>query len=212
MRIKPRYYHVSDTFTDIAVGLSDGLTIPFIVIAGMAGAQASVHTIIIGGFIAAIIGAIAMGFSAYAGEKEQLHETGELQPREEEILRRIGVDEDIKQQLAADAAKERSEFDELAASYQLKESNARTQMFKSAFLVGVAYFIGGLVTVLPFLIFENISTAFIASATLVVALIIILGYVRAKRTEKNMAENILRPLLLTIGAAFGVYYVAGLFV
>lgn len=208
-----RYYHVSDTLTDILVGASDGFTIPFIVVAGMTGALLSVNAIIIAGIAAAFIGGIAMGAGAYMGEKEQLDETGELSPREEEILRRIGLGEDIKEQLAAEAAKEKDEFNELAASYELPEDrNALSKIRTSAFTVGIAYLIGGLIPVLPFLLINEQIHALVYAAIFTLVCLFVLSFFRAQRTGRNGLYGALRPVFLTIAAAWGAYYVAGLFV
>lgn len=206
------YYHVSDTLTDILVGSSDGFTIPFVIIAGMTGAMLSANAIIIAGFAAAIIGGIAMGLSAYMGEKEQLDETGFISPREEEILRRIGIGEDIKEQLAAEAARDKSEFNELAANYDLPEESALGKIRMSAITVGLSYFIGGVIPIIPFLIIDDLMTALFYSGGITVICLFVLGFYRAKRTDRNGWGGAFRPIFLTLASAWGAYYVAHLFV
>src|SRR6266700_5734765 len=69
----------SDLLTDIVFGMSDGLTVPFALAAGLSGAVDSTRIIIIAGIAEIAAGSIAMGLGGYlAGKTEQDHYNSEL--------------------------------------------------------------------------------------------------------------------------------------
>src|SRR6516165_174652 len=70
----------SDLLTDVVIGMSDGLTVPFALAAGLSGAVSSTGIIVIAGIAEICAGSIAMGLGGYlAGKTEQDHYKTELQ-------------------------------------------------------------------------------------------------------------------------------------
>src|SRR6188472_2764487 len=55
----------SDLLRDIVIGMSDGLTVPFALAAGLSGAFANTRFIVIGGLAEIAAGSIAMGLGGY---------------------------------------------------------------------------------------------------------------------------------------------------
>src|ERR1051325_1919665 len=82
----------SDLLTDVVIGMSDGLTVPFALAAGLSGAVDSTSIIVIAGIAEVAAGSIAMGLGGYlAGKTEQDHYNSEVKReyyRSEE--RRVG--------------------------------------------------------------------------------------------------------------------------
>jgi len=75
----------STTLKDIIIGLSDGITVPFALIAGISGAVSSNH-IITAGIAEICAGAISMGLGGYlAGKTEEEHYDSELHREYNEI-------------------------------------------------------------------------------------------------------------------------------
>src|SRR5436853_2816442 len=69
----------SDFLTDIVIGMSDGLTVPFALAAGLSGAVSSTGVIVIAGIAEIAAGSIAMGLGGYlAGKTEQDHYNSEV--------------------------------------------------------------------------------------------------------------------------------------
>jgi len=66
-----RAQHVEKHFTagnfvrDVVIGMSDGLTVPFALAAGLSGAVQQTHIIVIGGLAEIAAGSIAMGLGGY---------------------------------------------------------------------------------------------------------------------------------------------------
>src|ERR1700741_1383392 len=74
-----KHFKNSDLVTDVVIGMSDGLTVPFALAAGLSGAVHDTHIIIIAGLAEIAAGSIAMGLGGYlAGKTEQDHYASEL--------------------------------------------------------------------------------------------------------------------------------------
>ena len=76
----------SDFLTDVVIGMSDGLTVPFALAAGLSGAVDSNSIIVIAGIAEVAAGSIAMGLGGYlAGKTEIDHYQAELKREYEEV-------------------------------------------------------------------------------------------------------------------------------
>ena len=73
----PRHHHVeahfegSETVRDVVLGMSDGLTVPFALAAGLSGAVASSAVVLVAGVAELAAGAIAMGLGGYLAAKSE---------------------------------------------------------------------------------------------------------------------------------------------
>ncbi len=76
----------SDFLTDVVIGMSDGLTVPFALAAGLSGAVTSNTIIVIAGIAEVAAGSIAMGLGGYlAGKTELDHYNTELKREYDEV-------------------------------------------------------------------------------------------------------------------------------
>src|ERR1700704_6470105 len=76
----------SATLTDIVIGMSDGLTVPFALAAGISGAVDGTSLIIVAGLAEIAAGSIAMGLGGYlAGKTEVDHYNAELKREYDEV-------------------------------------------------------------------------------------------------------------------------------
>src|SRR5437879_1627075 len=76
----------SDTIRDIVIGMSDGLTVPFALAAGLSGAINSSTIVVTAGIAEIVAGSIAMGLGGFlAGKTEADHYSSELRREYEEV-------------------------------------------------------------------------------------------------------------------------------
>ena len=76
---KEEHLGSSAFITDIVIGMSDGLTVPFALAAGLSGAVQHNSVVITAGIAEIVAGSIAMGLGGYlAGKTEQEHFQSEL--------------------------------------------------------------------------------------------------------------------------------------
>src|SRR5882757_7542203 len=112
----------SNLLTDIVIGMSDGLTVPFALAAGLSGAVSSTNIIVIAGIAEIAAGSIAMGLGGYlAGKTEQDHYNSELKreyyevdnlrhkeiEETKEFFASIGLSEELQNRATEEVAKDK---------------------------------------------------------------------------------------------------------
>src|SRR6478609_3271052 len=86
MTHEEKHFNGSAIVRDMVIGLSDGLTVPFALAAGLTGAIQSNGIIVTAGLAEIVAGSIAMGLGGYlAGKTEIEHYDSELKREYEEI-------------------------------------------------------------------------------------------------------------------------------
>ena len=82
-----KHFTAGDTVRDIVIGMSDGLTVPFALAAGLTGAISQTHLIVTAGFAEIAAGSIAMGLGGYlAARGDAEHYASEKAREEHEII------------------------------------------------------------------------------------------------------------------------------
>ena len=91
-----QHFTASETIRDVVIGMSDGLTVPFALAAGLSGAVSSTHIIVTAGLAEVAAGAIAMGLGGYlAAQTDCEHYTNERK-RELRELRELPHEEEAE--------------------------------------------------------------------------------------------------------------------
>ncbi|CAL5088443.1 unnamed protein product [Urochloa decumbens] len=81
-----KHFTAGEVVRDIIIGVSDGLTVPFALAAGLSGANASSALVLTAGLAEVAAGAISMGLGGYlAAKSETDHYNRELQREQDEI-------------------------------------------------------------------------------------------------------------------------------
>src|SRR5947199_10420855 len=84
-----RHFTASDTVRDVVIGMSDGLTVPFALAAGLSGAVASSSIVLTAGLAEIAAGSIAMGLGGYlAARSDAEHYASERRREDQEIIER----------------------------------------------------------------------------------------------------------------------------
>jgi len=84
-----QHFQSSDTVRDVVIGLSDGLTVPFALAAGLAGAVAATRLVVLAGLAEIAAGSIAMGLGGYlASRGDSEHYNSERRREEMEVVER----------------------------------------------------------------------------------------------------------------------------
>jgi VIT1/CCC1 family predicted Fe2+/Mn2+ transporter len=86
---KEGHFESSESVRDVVIGLSDGLTVPFALAAGLSGAVSNAHIIVLAGLAEIAAGSIAMGLGGYlAARGDAEHYASELAREQEEVITR----------------------------------------------------------------------------------------------------------------------------
>src|SRR5207344_132986 len=78
-----RHFTSSDVVRDIVIGMSDGLTVPFALAAGLSGAVASSRIVVTAGFAEIAAGSIAMGLGGYLAARSDAEHYASERAREQ---------------------------------------------------------------------------------------------------------------------------------
>src|ERR1700747_1090061 len=84
-----RHFASSDAVRDIVIGMSDGLTVPFALAAGLSGRLESSSLIVVAGLAEIVAGAIAMGLGGYLAASSDTEHYVTERAREEREVRDI---------------------------------------------------------------------------------------------------------------------------
>lgn len=215
----------SEILRDIVIGMSDGLTVPFALAAGLSGAVSQEHLnlIWIAGLAEIAAGSIAMGLGGYlAGKTEVDHYNSELKREYEEVERvpemekeevreffsGLGLSGDVQELAVAEMTKDRDKWVDFMMKYELgldKPDPLRAK--KSAFNIGFSYVVGGLIPLTPYFFVKDAITGLTISAAITLVCLFIFGYFKSKMTGVHPLGGAIRVMLigaLAAGCAFGV--------
>lgn len=216
----------SDLLKDIVIGMSDGLTVPFALAAGLSGAVNSTGLIIIAGLAEVAAGSIAMGLGGYlAGRTEMDHYNSELKreydeverlpEREKEEVREffedLGLSTQVQQQAVAELTKDKDRWVEFMMKHELGlEKPDEKRARKSAFNIGMSYVLGGLIPLLPYFFVTNTFEGLKISAGITLVCLFMFGYFKSKMTGIPPITGALKVMLIGAAAAAAAFAIAKL--
>lgn len=224
---KEEHFRSSDLITDIVIGMSDGLTVPFALAAGLSGAVDSTSIIVTAGLAEVAAGSIAMGLGGYlAGKTEIDHYNSELKREHDEVERvpeiekqevrevfaEMGLSTETQYAIAEEMARDKEKWVAFMMKYELglDEPNPRRAR-NSAFNIGISYILGGLVPLSPYFFSDDPAQGLRWSVVITVVCLYIFGYFKASVTGQNPWKGALRVTLIGSAAAAVAYLIAGLF-
>ncbi len=225
----PRRVHREHHFTgsehvrDIVIGMSDGLTVPFALAAGLSGAVARTSIIVIAGLAEIAAGSIAMGLGGYLAARgdeehynaERAREDREVVeiPEEEEaeiarIFQEYGVGPaDSAPVVKALAARPRQWVDFMMRfELGLEEPDPRRAL-TSAATIAFSYLVGGLIPLSPYMLLARAQTALPASVVVTLLALLLFGFAKGRYTGTRPLRSGLQTALIggiAAAAAFGL--------
>jgi vacuolar iron transporter family protein len=213
----------ADTIRDIVIGMSDGLTVPFALAAGLSGAVSSTNLIIIAGLAEIAAGSIAMGLGGYlAGKTEVDHYNSEMKREYEEVetvpeiekqelktfFSSLGLSNEIQDQAVEEVCKDKEKWVELMMKYELGlEKPDPKRATKSAFNIGFSYIVGGLIPLSPYFFVSNGIKGLQISSVITLVCLFVFGYFKSKFTGVNKLGGAFRVMMigaLAAGCAFAI--------
>ena len=220
---KEEHMKGSETLTDIVIGMSDGLTVPFALAAGLSGAIKDVHLIIIAGLAEIAAGSIAMGLGGYlAGKTEQDHYQSELKREYDEIERLphvereevreffegLGLSREVQEQATEELIRDKDRWADFMMKYELGlEKPDPKRALKSAMNIGLSYIVGGLIPLSPYFFVDNGLSGLQYSAVVTLICLFVFGYFKSRLTGTNPIAGAFRVMIIgaiAAGCAFGI--------
>jgi VIT1/CCC1 family predicted Fe2+/Mn2+ transporter len=218
-----KHFTASESVRDVVIGMSDGLTVPFALAAGLSGAVASSGIVVTAGLAEVAAGSIAMGLGGYLAARGDAEHYASEQKREEEevrvkpaaereevalVFRGYGLtEEEIAPVLRAFEARPQAWVDFMMRFELGLERPDPSRAYKSALTIAGAYVAGGLVPLVPYMLVREASSALGASVLVTLVALGAFGWVKGRFTGVSPARSALQTLLvggLAAAAAFGL--------
>lgn len=217
----------SDLLTDIVIGMSDGLTVPFALAAGLSGAvHGDISIVWIAGIAEIAAGSIAMGLGGYlAGKTEQDHYSSELKKeywelthkREDEIheVRKVFLEWGLTKETAEEATMEIIKDDKRWVDFMMKyelglEKPDPKRATRSAFNIGLSYVVGGFIPLIPYFYVTEAVDGLKISAIITLICLFIFGFFKSKITGINPWSGGLKVMMIGALAASAAFTIAKL--
>ena len=219
-----RHFTAGETVRDIVIGMSDGLTVPFALAAGLSGAVSGTRIVVTAGMAEVAAGSIAMGLGGYlAARSDAEHYASERVREERETL-------DVPDLEAAEVAK-------VFTSYGLSEAEAGPivqalrahpkawvdfmmrfelgleepdprRALTSALTIAGAYIAGGLIPLSPYFLLATAHSALLVSVGVTLVALLIFGYVKGRFTGAGPVRSGLQTAIIGGLAATAAFLIA----
>jgi VIT1/CCC1 family predicted Fe2+/Mn2+ transporter len=218
-----RHFTAGERVRDVVIGMSDGLTVPFALAAGLSGAVDSTGIIVTAGLAEIAAGSIAMGLGGYLAARSDAEHYASERLREEREVREIpGVEADEVAQVfrsyglndqesaqVVEALRRRPEaWIDFMMRFELGlEKPDPARALTSALTIAGAYVAGGFIPLAPYLVSSTARAALLASVVLTLGALLGFGYVKGRFTGARPGRSALQTALiggLAAAAAFGI--------
>jgi vacuolar iron transporter family protein len=225
----PQTPHVEQHFTageavrDVVIGMSDGLTVPFALAAGLSGAVAVSHVVVTAGLAEVAAGAIAMGLGGYLAARSDADHYASERRREEreirdvperevaevvELLQTYGVSAEASAPVI-DALKARpSAWTDFMMRFELGlEEPDPARALRSALTIAGAYIAGGLIPLAPYMMRNDVGAALPWSIGTTGIALAVFGYVKGMFTGAHPLRSAVQTTFiggLAAAAAFSI--------
>jgi VIT1/CCC1 family predicted Fe2+/Mn2+ transporter len=217
------HFQASDAVRDVVIGMSDGLTVPFALAAGLTGALAKTHVIVIAGLAEIAAGSIAMGLGGYLAartdrdhyESERRREVWESEhlpdkEREEvaDVFRGYGMTEESIAPVVAAISADQKRWVDFMMRFELGfEEPDPARARNSAVTIALSYIAGGMVPLAPYMLSGDVFTGLRLSVAVTLIALFAFGFVKGKLTGVAPLRGGLQTVViggLASAAAFGL--------
>jgi len=222
--MEEKHFQSSEKVRDFVIGMSDGLTVPFALAAGLSGAVDNTNIIITAGLAEIAAGSIAMGLGGYlAGrteiehyeaeekrEYEEIEKLHEVEVREtKEIFARYGLSEPMQETVTREMAKHPKQWVDFMMRFELGlERPDKNRAHESALIIAGSYVIGGLIPLSAYFFTNSATVGLEFSSAITAVCLIIFGLVKSKLTGQPLLKGALRVTIVGALAAAAAFALA----
>jgi VIT1/CCC1 family predicted Fe2+/Mn2+ transporter len=221
-----KHFTATNFVRDVVIGMSDGLTVPFALAAGLSGAVSNTRLIVIGGLAEIAAGSIAMGLGGYLAaqgdaehyEQERIREYREVEeiPEQEKaeisyIFQEYGLTADESKPVVEALSKRADAWVDFMMRFELGlEPPDPKRAVTSAGTIAGAYVAGGLIPLSPYIILANAFQGLIVSAIVTLAALGIFGFIKGKFTGTVAWRSAMQTVVIGGVAAAAAFLLAKL--
>jgi VIT1/CCC1 family predicted Fe2+/Mn2+ transporter len=221
-----KHFEASAAVRDVVIGMSDGLTVPFALAAGLSGTVASTTIVVVAGLAEIAAGSIAMGLGGYLAartdrdhyesERErEYRETIELPEKETDevadVFRGYGMTEaEIAPVVRAISADQKHWVDFMMRFELGLEEVDPKRARNSAVTIAASYIAGGLVPLAPYMLISTLDRALQLSVLVTLAALFLFGFVKGRLTGISPWRGGLQTIVIGGLASAAAYTLARL--
>lgn len=222
-----KHFTASETVRDVVIGMSDGLTVPFALAAGLTGAVSTSHIILTAGLAEIAAGSIAMGLGGYLAargdaehyeservrEEQEVQTVPEVEAKEiETIFRKYGLTSEESSPVVKALQRNPKAWIDFMMRFELGlEEPDPKRALKSAATIAGSYIAGGFIPLCPYIFIHQAKTALLWSAFVTLIALIIFGYIKGKVSGAKPVRSALQTALIGGLAATVAFFLAKAF-
>lgn len=218
-----RHFGSGNLVRDIVIGMSDGLTVPFALAAGLTGAVSMTRLIVLAGLAEIAAGSIAMGLGGYLAAKgDAQHYDSERKREEREIVERVrdeeqeiydifntyGVSQDESTPVLNALKRNPVAWVDFMMRFELGLEKPEPQRARnSAATIATSYIVGGFIPLAPYMALQDAYSALTWSVLITVVALAVFGYIKGRVAGISPARSALQTTLtggLAAAAAFAL--------
>ena len=224
--MEEQHFQSSEKVRDFVIGMSDGLTVPFALAAGLSGAIDSTSIVITAGLAEIAAGSIAMGLGGYLAGRTQIEHYDAEENREyqeieklheveiketKEIFAQYGLNDDLQEKIAREMAKNPKKWVDFMMRFELGlERPDKNRALQSALVIGFSYVVGGLIPLSAYFFTDTTQQGLMYSCGITLICLIVFGLVKSKLTGQPLFKGTVRVALVGAMAAAAAYLLAKL--
>jgi VIT1/CCC1 family predicted Fe2+/Mn2+ transporter len=218
------HFRSSESIRDLVIGMSDGLTVPFAIAAGLSGVLVATHLVVTAGLAEIVAGSISMGLGGYLAAKSDADHYAAERRREEreildmpeaevaevaQILATYGLDAATAHQVAEGFRQRPKEWVDFMMRYELDLAQPNpTRLVRSPLTIGGAYAAGGIIPLFPYFVVGTIHEALPLSIVATVTALFVFGWFKGHFTGARPLTAALQTVLVGGLAALAAYGLA----
>ena len=219
-----KHFTAGETVRDIVIGMSDGLTVPFALAAGLTGAISQTHLIVTAGFAEIAAGSIAMGLGGYLAARGDAEHYANEKAREEreivtmaeaeaqevrDIFQTYGLTPEECATVVESLRKRPKDWVTFMMRFELGlEEPDPSRAWKSALTIACAYIVGGIIPLSAYLFRPDTQSALRVSATVTLLALAIFGGIKGHFTGVPVVRSALQTTIIGGLAAAAAFMIA----
>jgi VIT1/CCC1 family predicted Fe2+/Mn2+ transporter len=219
-----KHFTSSEIVRDIVIGMSDGLTVPFALAAGLSGAVDATGIIITAGLAEVAAGSIAMGLGGYLAAKTDAEHFVSERHREEveikelpeheiaevaDVFRAYGLNEEMTMAVTNAICADDKRWVDFMMRFELGlDEPDPKRAAQSALTIAVSYVAGGMVPLAPYFFSKSAQDGLIGSVIVTLLALFVFGYIKGRFTTTHPFRSAWQTVIVGGLAATAAYLIA----
>lgn len=221
-----RHFTAGDVVRDVVIGMSDGLTVPFALAAGLSGAVDNSHIVVVAGLAEIAAGSIAMGLGGYLAarsdaehyESERQREQREVKEVPDEEAREVqnvfsdyGLSPEDSVPVVEALTRKPKEWVDFMMRFELGlEEPDPKRAVQSAATIAASYIAGGIIPLAPYMALHSARGALRWSVIVTLIALGVFGFIKGRFTGAKPLRSASQTVVIGGLAAAAAFLLAKL--